>query len=76
MICLICRQAKIIDGQVGVLLKRGEMQLMVKDVPAQICPSCGEAYVEEDVAARLLDVAEKISAAGEIDSSVEYLSLT
>ena len=75
MNCLICQQAEIIDGHVCVRLKRDEMQLTVNHVPAQVCPSCGEAYMEEDVAVRLLHGAESMSAAGEIDSSVEYLSL-
>ncbi|HSJ87612.1 MAG TPA: YgiT-type zinc finger protein [Anaerolineales bacterium] len=75
MNCLMCQQAEIIDGQVRVLLKRDEMQLTVNQVPAQVCLSCGEAYVEEDVAVRLLHGAETFSAAGEIDSSVEYSTL-
>jgi YgiT-type zinc finger domain-containing protein len=75
MICLICRQAQILEGQVRVLLQRDEMQLTVNDVPAQVCPSCGEAYVQEDVAVRLLQGAEKMTAAGEIDSVMAYSAL-
>jgi YgiT-type zinc finger domain-containing protein len=67
MICLICRQAETVDGLTSVRFERGEMKLTVKDVPARVCPSCGEAYVEEDVALRLLQQAEAMSAAGEMD---------
>lgn len=72
MICLVCRQAEIVDGLTSVHFQRGEMRLVVKDVPARVCPSCGEAYVEEQVAVRLLREADATSAAGELDGMVEY----
>jgi YgiT-type zinc finger domain-containing protein len=49
-----------VDGLTSVTFERGEMRFTVKDVPARVCPSCGEAYVEEDVAAQLLQDAEEI----------------
>ena len=72
MICLICRQAETVDGLTSVHFERGEMRLVVNNVPARVCPSCGEAYVEEDVAVQLLRDAEAMSAAGEMDGEVEY----
>ena len=72
MICLICRQAETVDGLATVHFERGEMRLTVKDVPARVCPSCGEAYVEEQVAVNLLRGAEELSAAGEMDSELVF----
>ena len=72
MICLICRQAEIVDGSTAVRFERGEMRLTMSNVPARICPSCGEEYVEEDVAAQLLWEAEEVSMTGVLDSIVEY----
>jgi YgiT-type zinc finger domain-containing protein len=72
MLCLICRQAETLDGLTSLHFERGEMRLVVKDVPARVCPSCGEAYVEEQVAVRLLREAEAMSAAGEMDAVIEY----
>lgn len=72
MICLICRQAETLDGLTSIHFERGEMRLVVKDVPARVCPSCGEAYVEEQVAVRLLREAKAMSAAGETDAVIEY----
>jgi len=72
MICLICRQAETVDGFTSVTFKRGEMRLVVNHVPARICPSCGEAYVDEDVAVQLLQDGEAMSAAGELDSVMDY----
>ena len=72
MICLICRQAETVDGLTTVRFERGEMRLVVSNVPARICPSCGEAYVDEDVATQLLRAAEEASEAGVLDTIVEY----
>jgi len=72
MICLICRQADTVDGLTSVRFERGEMRLVVNHVPARVCPSCGEAYVDEDVAAQLLQDAEAMSAAGEMDGAINF----
>ena len=75
MICLICRQAETVDGLTSVDFERGEMKMTVKNVPARVCPSCGEAYVEEEVAAKLLRGAEEMSEAGMMDDVIEYKHL-
>jgi len=72
MICLICRQAEIVGGLTSVNFERGELKLTVNNVPARVCPGCGEAYVDEDVAVRLLRDAEEMSAAGMMEGVVEY----
>ncbi len=74
MNCLICRQAELVDGFTSINFERGEMKFMINHVPARVCPSCGEAYVDEDVAVQLLRDAERLSAAGVIDSVMEYQS--
>lgn len=72
MICLICRQAETVDGLTSVTFERGEMKLIVNNVPARVCPSCGEAYVDEHVAVKLLQDAEEISKAGMNNVIREY----
>jgi YgiT-type zinc finger domain-containing protein len=72
MICLICRQAKTVDGLTSVRLERNEMRLVFNSVPARVCPSCGEAYVDEDVAVRLLQDAEKMSKVGMLNVTLEF----
>lgn len=72
MICLICRQAETLDGLTTILFERGEMRLTVQDVPARVCPSCGEAYVEEDIAVRLMRHAEAMSASGTLDGVLDF----
>jgi YgiT-type zinc finger domain-containing protein len=72
MICLICRQAETIDGLTSVKFERGEMRLLVNHVPARVCLSCGEAYLDDEVAMRLLREAEETSKEGISDDVTEY----
>ena len=72
MICLICRRAETIDGLISANFERGEMRLVVNRVPSRVCPSCGEAYLDEEVAVRLLRDAEETSKAGISDDVTEY----
>jgi YgiT-type zinc finger domain-containing protein len=72
MICLICRQAELVPGFTHVKFERGEIKLVVNNVPARACPACGEAYVDQDVAMQLLRGAEERSSMGLIDSTMEY----
>ena len=72
MICLVCRQAEIVDGLTSVTFERDEIRLVVNNIPARVCPGCGEAYVEEDVAVQLLREAEEMSAAGMMDGVINY----
>jgi YgiT-type zinc finger domain-containing protein len=58
MNCLICRQAEIVDGFTSITFEREEFRLLINHVPAHICPMCGEAIVEEDVAIQLISKAE------------------
>lgn len=72
MRCLICRQAKIVDGLTSVFFERGEVRLVINSVPARVCPSCAEAYVSEDVAVQLLQNAEEMSKAGMLEVICEF----
>jgi len=64
MRCIICKQAETQPGITTVTLERDGLLMVVKGVPARVCPNCGEEYVDEQVAARLLDSAEEITQAG------------
>ena len=59
-------------GPISVTFERGEMKLTVNNVPARTCPSCGESFLEEDVAVQLLRNAEEMSRVGELNDVIEY----
>jgi len=72
MKCFICNQAETVAGKTSVLFERGHLSLTIEGVPARICPTCGEAYTEESVAANLLRQAEELSRAGTKVEVCEY----
>ncbi len=76
MICLICRQADLVDGQTSVNFASGEISVVVSRVPAWTCPHCGEAFLDEEIAQQLLQEAEKVSRAGIPYLAYEYGHLT
>ena len=59
MSCTICNQAEPQAGAVTVTLERDGAIFVMKDVPALLCPNCGEEYVSERVSARVLKLAEQ-----------------
>jgi len=57
--CVICRHGETETGHTTVTLERGQTVVVFRNVPAHVCASCGEAYVSEDITARLLEEAEE-----------------
>lgn len=74
MKCLICKQAETQLGVTTVTLERGGLTMVVKDVPAQVCPNCGEAYVDETTTAQLLKTAEQMANAGALVDVRQYVA--
>lgn len=63
MKCVICKYGETLPGRTTVTLERGRTILVFKNVPAQVCANCGEAYVSEEITGRLLKEAEEASRA-------------
>ena len=59
MKCVICKQGETRPGHTTVTLERGQTVVVFRNVPAQVCANCGEAYVSEEVTAQLLEAAEE-----------------
>jgi YgiT-type zinc finger domain-containing protein len=72
MICIICDEAETLPGLTSVLLERDEMSLTFNNVPAHICPNCGESYMDEAATAAILHEAEKLAQAGAKLEMLEY----
>ncbi len=64
MRCGICGHRGRRRGTTTIPLERGEFLLVMRDVPAEICENCGEAYVDEKTTSRLLAEANALAAAG------------
>jgi YgiT-type zinc finger domain-containing protein len=65
---VICKHVKTHAGEVTITLERDGAALVFRNVPAQVCENCGEAYVNEATTNALLAAAE---AATEADVQVE-----
>jgi YgiT-type zinc finger domain-containing protein len=59
MKCVICKHGETKAGRTSVTLERGDAVLTYRNVPAQVCNNCGEAFVEAAVSADLLAAAEQ-----------------
>jgi len=62
--CVVCRQAETRPGTTTVTLERDGLTVVFKGVPAQVCPNCGEDYVDSAVADRLLTEADQTARNG------------
>jgi YgiT-type zinc finger domain-containing protein len=72
MICLICRQAQLVPGFTTVKLDHEEINLTVRGVPACVCPNCGDAYLDEMAATRLLQIVKRGIESGEPMDYLDY----
>jgi YgiT-type zinc finger domain-containing protein len=61
---MICDRADTQDGLTSVVFEREDLRLVVNNVPARICPACGEAFADEDVTVTLLKQAEGFARLG------------
>jgi YgiT-type zinc finger domain-containing protein len=74
MKCVICKHGDTQPGLTTLTLTRDSLTLVVKNVPARVCENCGEAFVDEDVAARVLNAAEEAVRAGVQVEVREYVA--
>lgn len=74
MTCVICKAGRTRKGKATVTLTRGATTLVFKGVPARVCRNCGEEYVDEAAAARLLRTAEEAARAGVQIDVREYVA--
>ena len=75
MKCVVCKQAETEPSKATVTLERNGMTLVFKGVPAEVCPNCGEEYVNEEISRRLLQAAEEAAQAGVQVDIREYVAV-
>ena len=64
MKCVICNLGRTRPGTTTMTLERENSTLVVKQVPAQVCENCGEAWLEEDTVAHLESLLETMVSNG------------
>lgn len=58
MTCPICKYGKTKQDHVTVTLERGKTAIIFRDVPADVCENCGEAFHSSEITSELLRQAE------------------
>jgi len=72
--CVVCKLGETRPGTATVTLEREGVTLVIKGVPARVCANCGEEYVDEEIAGRLLQAAEEAAQAGVQVDIREYVA--
>jgi len=72
MKCAICKYGICVPGTITVTLERGSTIVVIRQVPAQVCNTCGEEYVSEDIADAVLNIAEQDAWMGVLVDIREY----
>lgn len=64
MKCVICKQGETQMGTTTMTLEHATTTMVFKRVPAEICQTCGEAYLDADTTKRLLHMVEEAAKIG------------
>ena len=64
MRCQICKHGQTAPAHVTITLERHGATVVFRNVPAQVCDTCGEQYVDEKTTSKLLTQAAAAAQAG------------
>lgn len=64
MTCVICKKGTPEAAKATVTLERGKALIIFRQVPAQICPSCRESYLDDGVVVEMYHAADEAFKAG------------
>ena len=60
--CPMCNAGTLHKASAGgtttLTMERGEATIVFKDVPADVCDVCGEAFIDEDISENVYEQAE------------------
>jgi YgiT-type zinc finger domain-containing protein len=61
MKCVICKHEEIQPGTTTMTLERDTTTVVFKNVPAEVCQTCGEAYLDASTTRDLLHICRSSS---------------
>ncbi len=64
MKCIMCKFGETQPGTTTMTLERDATTIVVKNVPAEVCQTCGEAYVDQATTRQLLHLVDEAVRAG------------
>jgi YgiT-type zinc finger domain-containing protein len=60
MTCIVCHEGEVCPDTTSYGFERDGRMLVVTEVPADVCRHCGEAFLSDLVAGRLLAIAATV----------------
>lgn len=73
MKCANCSFGQVHPDSTTVTLHRNGKTVSIKNVPADVCDSCGEYYLQEDVASRVLTLMDNAASQSGDSAVVAHL---
>jgi len=64
MKCVMCKQGETQPGTTTMTLERGATTVVFKYVPAEVCDTCAEAYLDAATTRHLLHIVEEAARVG------------
>jgi YgiT-type zinc finger domain-containing protein len=71
MRCIICKQGQTAPGETTISIERDGSVVVIRNVPASVCTTCGEEYVSADVMRSLETAVDQAQGAG-LDVAVRH----
>lgn len=71
MRCIACKHGQTQPGQVTITVERRGAVVVIRDVPADVCATCGEEYLSAPVMRELETAVEQTQGAG-LDVAVRH----
>lgn len=59
MTCQVCKHNRFKQGTTILPIERGKSIVLITDIPARVCENCGEAYLDEETAQNVQDLANE-----------------
>ena len=72
MQCALCKHGKTEPGTATVTLTKEETTVIIKGVPADVCDTCGEYYLDEAATRRVMEIARRAVEQGAEVEIVRY----
>lgn len=69
MTCLVCKHNRFKKGTTILPIERGKAIVLITDIPACVCENCGEAYLDEEIAQDVQDLANE-TLSGEVSYAI------
>lgn len=48
MNCIVCKKGVTQPGKTTVTIDKAQTVVVIRDIPAQVCTTCGEEYIDAD----------------------------